>query len=73
MPNITLALDRETLQRAKEYAREHNISVNAVIRRLLRQTVEKNSAFWLEECFRLMDRARAKPAGRWKREDLYDV
>lgn len=73
MPNITLAMDKETLDRAREYARKQNISVNAIIRRLLRQTVDQRSQSWVDECFHLMDRSKAKPAGRWKREDLYDV
>ena len=73
MPNVTLALDEQTLRRAREYARKHNLSVNAIIRRLLKQMVEQGPDSWLEECFRLMDRSRARAAGRWKREDLYDV
>ena len=74
MPNITLSLDEDTLRAGREYARKHNISLNALIRRLLRQTVSKESTDWLEECFRLMDKAGGNSRGRkWTREELYDV
>ncbi|HSP07181.1 MAG TPA: DUF6364 family protein [Acidobacteriota bacterium] len=73
MPNVTLAIDEDTLRRARRYAKEHNLSVNAMIRLMLKQKIEKSPVNWLEECFETMDRARAKAPGRWKREDLYDV
>jgi hypothetical protein len=48
--------------------------MNALIRKLLAQTVISDSNEWIEECFRLMDRAGANSKGlEWKREELYDV
>lgn len=74
MPNITISLDKDLLQSGRKYAEKHNTSMNALIRRLLEQTVVPQSKDWLEECFSLMDRAGADSRGlKWRREDLYDV
>ena len=74
MPNITLSLDEDILRAGREYARKHNTSLNNLVRRLLRQTVSRESTEWLEECFRIMDKAGGNSRGRkWTREGLYDV
>lgn len=74
MKNITLSIDEETLKAGREYAKKHNISLNALIRRLLKQTVKKTSNQWIKESFQLMDKAQANSQGqKWKREDLYRV
>jgi hypothetical protein len=74
MPNITIAIDEELLKSGREYAEKHRTSVNGLIRSLLEQTVKSDSSQWLDECFALMDRAKARSKGkRWKREELYDV
>jgi plasmid stability protein len=74
MPNITISLDKDLLKSGRQYAEKHGTSLNALIRRMLEQTVKSESEDWLEECFQLMDRANANSKGRrWKREELYDV
>lgn len=74
MKNVTISLDDEILKAGREYARRHNTSLNALIRKLLAQTVLPDSQNWLEECFALMDQANANSRGqKWNREDLYDV
>jgi hypothetical protein len=73
MKNITLALDEKTIRAGREYARKHNLTLNALIRRLLQQTVSKGSRNWIEECFALMDKAEVSGIEKWKREDLYRV
>ena len=74
MPNITISLDKDLLKSGRQYAEKHGTSLNALIRKMLEQTVKSESEDWLEECFQLMDRANANSRGRcWKREDLYDV
>ena len=74
MPNITISLDEDLLKSGRRYAEEHQISMNAMIRKLLEQTVRVQSEDWLEECFNLMDRAKGNSEGRkWKREDLYNA
>jgi hypothetical protein len=74
MPNITISLDEELLKAGRKYTEKHQTSMNALIRKLLAQTVISDSNEWIEECFNLMDRAGANSKGvKWKREELYDV
>ena len=74
MPNITISLDEELIKAGRRYAEKHQTSMNALIRKLLEQTVNSQSKDWLNQCFELMDRSKANSRGqRWKREDLYDV
>jgi hypothetical protein len=74
MPNITISLDENLLKSGRRYAEKHQTSMNALIRKLLEQTVRPQSSDWLQECFNLMDRANVNSKGRrWKRKDLYDV
>jgi len=74
MPNITISIDNDLLKSGREYARKHNTSMNALIRRLLEQAVRNSSMDWLDECFELMDRANGDSGGRsWRREELYDI
>jgi len=72
MKNITIALDEDTIKAGREYARKHNLTLNSLVRRLLQQTVYKESKNWIEESFSLMDKANSTSIKKtWKREDLY--
>ena len=74
MKNVTLSIDEETLKAGRDYAKKHNMSLNALIRKLLKQSVVKSSTQWLIESFELMDKAKANSKGKtWKREDLHRV
>ncbi|MBE3117848.1 MAG: hypothetical protein IMZ50_03710 [Candidatus Atribacteria bacterium] len=74
MKNITLALDEETIKAGREYARKHDLTLNSLVRKLLRQTVSKESGNWIDETFALMDKAKIRADSKtWKREDLYRV
>ena len=74
MKNITLSIDEDTLKAGREYARKHNMSLNALMRKLLKQTVVGSSSQWLTDAFKAMDKAKADSKGaKWKREDLYRV
>ncbi len=74
MPNITISLDKDLLKSGRRYAEKHQTSLNALIRKLLEQSVRLQSNNWLEECFQLMDRTNVNSKGRrWRREELYDV
>ena len=74
MKNVTLSIDEETLKAGRDYAKKHNMSLNALIRKLLKQSVVKSSTQWLTESFELMDKAKANSKGKtWKREDLHRV
>ncbi len=74
MKNITLSIDEDSLKAGREYAKKHHISFNALIRRLIKQTIRKESGQWIDESFKLMDESKANSEGQnWKREDLYRV
>ena len=72
MKNITLSIDEETLKAGCEYARKHNLSFSAFVRKLLEQNVYKPTVMWAEELFSAMDKAQADSGGRsWSREELH--
>lgn len=74
MPDITLSIDEELLRAGRQYAQARDETLNRLVRKLLAQTVLDEDAAWLEECFALMDRARAGSEGRtWGWEELYGV
>jgi ribosome recycling factor len=74
VPNITISMNEELLKEGREYAKHHNISLNALIRKLLERTVKHSSKDWLDECFQKMDLASGDSKGvKWQREELYDV
>ncbi len=74
MKNITLSVDDDLLTAGREYARSHNVSLNVLIRRLLEQTVTRKESRWLDDTFKLMDKANGSSNGkRWTRDDLYRV
>ena len=75
MKNITLSIQEDLLEEGRNYARKHNISLNALIRQLLEKNVRQaNQDNWLKECFQLAENAKGNSKGKqWKREDLYDV
>jgi len=72
MKNITLSIDEDTLKLGREYARSHNISFNALVRRLIEQTVKKSQSSWLDDTFDYIDKNIDSNGGiTWKREDLH--
>lgn len=74
MKNITLSIDDSILQAGREYARQHNISFNVLVRRLIEQTVVQKQSRWLDDTFSLMDKANVKSDNeKWTRGDLYRV
>ncbi len=71
MPNITISIEDELLKASREYAKNHQTSLNDLIRRLLKSTVQCSGDLWLDECFELMDRAGGNSRGKkWSREEL---
>ena len=74
MPNVTIAIDDNLLVKGRNYAQKHNTSLNRLIRNLLIQTVMEEKRNWLDECFKLIDKAKGNSQGKkWRREELYDV
>lgn len=74
MKNITLSIDESLLQTGREYARMHNMSFNALVRKTIEQTVVQKKSRWLDDIFALMDSANVTSSDKkWSREDLYRV
>jgi hypothetical protein len=72
MKNITLAIDDEILASGTEYAKRHNISFNALVRKSLEKTIMKSSKDWLDDVFKEMDKDDVSSKGKkWTREELY--
>jgi len=74
MRNITLSMDEKLLEEGRRYAREHNTTLNSLMRELLAKKVTRHSGNRLEETFRKADDAHLSSKGKkWNRESLYDV
>lgn len=72
MKNVTLAIDDQTLEAGREYARQHGTTLNNLVRELLTRHAGPNRAASVDEMFRLMDAHPGDSKGRrWQREDLY--
>ncbi|GHT72453.1 hypothetical protein FACS1894110_26840 [Spirochaetia bacterium] len=72
MKNITLAMDEEILVLGREYAKRHNLSFNALVRKSLEKTVKRTSKDWLDEMFKDIDKENVNSKGeKWTREELY--
>lgn len=74
MPNITISIEEDLLDSARNYAQEHGTSLNALIRLILERTVTCSKENPLKEMFELMDRAGGDSGGvKWTRDELYRV
>jgi hypothetical protein len=75
MRNITISLQDHILKAGRDYAKQHELSLNGLIRDLLAKTVLKPSGdARLEQSFRLAARAKGDSHGKkWTRDELYDV
>ena len=71
MKNITLSLPDDLLSKSRQYAFEHNTSLNQMIRDYLSSKVMKDSKKGLESLFELMDSVDVKTNVKWTRDDLY--
>ena len=76
MPNITLAIDDELLEKARDYAEQKGTTVNALVRELLGETVdrERRIAEARKGLLELMHNSTARLGKdhKWKREELYE-
>jgi hypothetical protein len=76
MPNITLAIDEELLERARGYAERKGTTLNALVRELLGSEIDQDLR--REEARRglleLMDKSTARlgPDYKWNREEVYE-
>lgn len=73
MKNITLSIDEKTLDAGRSYARAHQTSLNALIRDLLRRTVEQDPEISTGELIRLAKSHAGDSKGwKWNREEIYE-
>ena len=73
MANVTMSIDDELLKKSRQYASSRNTSLNALIRQLLKKTVDSNSQEWMNECIFLMDQVGGNSEGKkWIRSDLHE-
>ena len=74
MRQLEIAIEDETLEACREYARRRGMSLEEAVGQMLARVVRPARKGWLKECFALMDKTGANSQGRqWKREDLHDV
>jgi hypothetical protein len=75
MKDITLAIDEAALENAREYAKRHGTTVNALVREHLAGLIDQEAR--IEEARRglleLMDNStgRLGPNFKWNREEIY--
>lgn len=73
MKNVTISMDEGLLRAAREYAAKQGISFQALVRSLVRQTVEPDPVGSLQEIWDLADELKINSGGwKWNREELYD-
>lgn len=74
MVNLTLSLDENLLQRARELALRENTSVNALVREYLARYVDARSRRLqaLDALDAVAERTESASQGRWSRESLYE-
>jgi hypothetical protein len=72
--NITLSVDEDAVERAREVARQQGTSLNALIREYIAQLAGKRTG---EEIWREMEQQFAEAPGnsggwKWNREEIYE-
>jgi plasmid stability protein len=74
MANLTLSLDDDLLQKAREAALREHTSVNALVREYLERYVDARSRRMeaLDALDELADRTRSTSRGPWSRDSLHE-
>ncbi len=73
MPNVTISLEKELIEKGREYARKKGTSLNNLIRELLSNAVDNNSHAWFDSAIELMDKINLDSKGKkWTREEIYE-
>ena len=73
MPNVTLAIKKELLEKGRAYARQQNLSLNALIRKLLEEKVGGHQQQSIDAILALSEDIQVSSEGKaWSREDLYE-
>jgi len=71
MKNVTLSFPDDLLAKSRQYAKEHNISLNQMIRDILAKYVKEQ-----ETSKKLIEKSQAfsvnEPGIKWNRDEIYD-
>lgn len=72
--NLTIQLDEEIIQAAKELAARRGTSVSGLVSQKLRELVEADIRYRraMQHALEEMDKAIDRGGRDWRREDLYD-
>ena len=73
MKNITLSIPEDLIKQGREYATKHGTTLNALIRKLLKSTVQADHQNKANQILDEMKKLKS-PLGSvdWRREDLYE-
>lgn len=71
MKNITLSIPEDLLAKSRQYAKEHNISLNQMIRNILANFVKEQ-----ETSKKLVEKSKEysvnEPGIKWNRDEIYE-
>jgi len=71
MKNITLSIPEDLIKQGREYAAKHGTTLNALIRKLLKATVQTGQETKTKQILGEMEKLKSpKKSIHWKREDL---
>ena len=73
--NITLSADTNLIEKAREYANEHDTTLNKMVRVFLQSVVSESHTkcdveYFLNSVERIQGNSKGK---KWVRQDLYDI
>jgi len=73
MKNITLSIPEDLVKQGREYAAKHGTTLNALIRKLLKSTVQPVHQTKANQILREMEKLKSpQDSISWNREDLYE-
>ena len=73
MKNITLSIPEDLIKQGREYAAKHGTTLNELIRKLLKSTVQSGQETKARQVLMEMKKLKSPLKSiNWKREDLYE-
>jgi len=73
MKNITLSIPEDLIKQGREYAAKHGTTLNELIRKLLKSTVQSGQQTKARQVLMEMKKLKSPLKSiNWKREDLYE-
>ena len=73
MKNITLSIPKDLIKQGREYATKHGTTLNALIRKLLKSTVQSGHQTKAPQILNEMEKLKSpQDSISWKREEVYE-